>query len=99
VPCTNYQSFAGLDSLPQLNHSNSAVREFIYNGSDSVVRHWTSRGADGWRLDAAQELDHSWWSSFRQVKGYAPDAPLIGEDTAGPVDATPYLLGMELEGS
>src|SRR6266545_3590938 len=34
----------------------------------------------------------------RRGQGYAPDAPLIGEDTAGPVDASPYLLGTELDG-
>jgi glycosidase len=98
VPCSNYTFFAN-DTLPQLNHSNPAVRDFIYRGSDSVVRHWTERGADGWRLDAAQAIDQPWWVDFRNtVKGYAPDAPLIGEDTAGPVDATPYLLGTELDG-
>jgi len=98
VPCSNYTFFAN-DTLPQLNHSNAAVRDFIYRSSDSVVRHWTSRGADGWRLDAAQAIDHPWWVDFRSaVKSYAPDAPLIGEDTAGPVDASPYLLGKELDG-
>src|SRR5438552_2782247 len=98
VPCSNYTFFAN-DTLPQLNHSNAGVRDFIYRGTDSVVRHWTGRGADGWRLDAAQAIDHPWWADFRTaVKGYAPDAPLIGEDTAGPVDATPYLLGTELDG-
>jgi len=69
--------FANLDSLPQLNHSTAGVRDFIYRRSNSVVRHWTERGADGWRLDAAQEIDHSWWQDFRTVvKGYAPNAPL-----------------------
>jgi glycosidase len=99
VPCSSYTGFANLDTLPQLNHSNAAVRDFIYRGSDSVVRHWTTRGADGWRLDAAQEIDHSWWRDFRSVvKGYAPDAPLIGEVTAGPTDASAYLVGNELDG-
>jgi glycosidase len=99
VPCTNYAAFANLDSLPQLNHSSAAVRNFIYRGADSVIRHWLSQGADGWRLDAAQEMDHSWWRDFRTaVKSYVSDAPLIGEVTAGPVDATPYLVGTELDG-
>ena len=99
VPCTSYTGFANLDSLPQLNHSSPQVQDFVYRGSDSVVRHWLGLGADGWRLDAAQEIDHSWWRDFRAVvKGYAPDAPLIGEVTAGPVDATGYLLGNELDG-
>jgi glycosidase len=99
VPCSSYTGFANLDTLPQLNHANAAVRDFIYRGADSVVRHWSTRGADGWRLDAAQEIDHSWWRDFRTtVKGYAPDAPLIGEVTAAPTDATPYLVGNELDG-
>jgi glycosidase len=99
VPCTQYSGFANLDSLPTLNDSNAGVRDFVYRGSDSVVRHWLNRGADGWRLDVAHELSHSWWRDFRTtVKGYAPEAPLIGEITAGPVDATEYLFGNELDG-
>jgi glycosidase len=98
-PCTNYSAFANLDSLPRLNPANAAVRDFVYRGADSVVRHWTTRGADGWRLDAAQELPDAWWRDFRTaVKSYAPESPLIGEVTAGPVDASPYLVGTELDG-
>ncbi len=100
VPCRSYSGFAGLDSLPTLNEANASVRDFIYrNRAGSVVGLWTGRGADGWRLDAAQELSHGWWTDFRRnVKAYAPDAALIGEDTAGPVDAAPYLTGTELDG-
>jgi glycosidase len=98
-PCTNYAAFANLDSLPKLNHEDAAVRDFIYAGADSVVRHWSSRGADGWRLDAVQEVPAKWWRDFRTtVKSYAPDAPLIAEDTAGPVDASPHLVGTEFDG-
>jgi cyclomaltodextrinase len=99
VPCRNYSGFANLDSLPTLNDANAQVRAFVYGGLGSVVGTWTSRGADGWRLDVAHELSHSWWRDFRRnVKGYAPDAALIGEVTAGPVDATEYLFGDELDG-
>jgi glycosidase len=99
VPCTNYSGFANLDTLPTLNDESQAVRDFVYRGSDSVIRHWVTRGADGWRLDVAHELSHPWWRDFRTaVKGYAPDTPLIGEITAGPVDATEYLFGDELDG-
>jgi glycosidase len=99
VPCTQYSGFANLDTLPTFNDANPGVRDFVFRGSDSVVRHWLSRGADGWRLDVAQELSHDWWRDFRTtVKGYAPDAPLIGEITAGPVDASEYLFGNELDG-
>ena len=85
--CADYAKFAGLDSLPQLNQSNPAVRQFEY----SVVQHWSP---DGWRLDAAQEISHRWWAEFRK----AVPGQLIGEVTAGPVDASPYLLGTELDG-
>jgi glycosidase len=85
--CADYAKFAGLDTLPQLNHSNPAVLDFLVG----VVKHWAP---DGWRLDAAQEIDHRFWRSFRQ----AVAGPLIGEVTAGPVDAAPYLLGDELDG-
>jgi glycosidase len=85
--CASYSSFAGLDTLPQLNHSNPAVLDFLV----SVVKRWSP---DGWRLDAAQEIDHRFWRAFRQ----AVTGPLIGEVTAGPVDASPYLLGDELDG-
>ncbi|MFL6010175.1 MAG: glycoside hydrolase family 13 protein [Gaiellaceae bacterium] len=85
--CTDYAKFAGLDTLPQLNQSNPAVRDFEY----SVTRHWSP---DGWRLDAAQEIAHRWWAEFRKNVS----APLIGEVTAGPVDASPYLAGNELDG-
>ena len=99
VPCRNYSGFANLDSLPTLNDANAGVRDLVYRGPESVVRHWSTRGADGWRLDVAHELSHPWWRDFRStVKGYAADAPLIGEVTAGPVDATEYLLGDELDG-
>jgi glycosidase len=99
VPCRNYSGFAGLDTLPTLNDQNAALREFIFHSIGSVVGRWTASGADGWRLDVAHELSHDWWRDFRKnVKGYAPDVPLIGEITAGPVDATEYLLGDELDG-
>ena len=83
-----YASFAGLDTLPQLNHSNPAVLDFLVG----VAKHWAP---DGWRLDAAQEISHNFWGAFRQG---VPGPALIGEDTAGPVDASPYLLGDELDG-
>jgi glycosidase len=85
--CSDYAKFAGLDTLPQLNQANAAVRQFEY----SVAQHWSP---DGWRLDAAQEISHRWWAEFRK----AVPGPLIGEVTGGPVDASPYLLGTEFDG-
>jgi glycosidase len=101
TPCTDsdYTSFAGVTSLPEFNHGDAAVQDFLFRGNDAVAKHWLGLGASGWRLDAAQEIDHSWWRDFRTaVKAVFPDAPLIGENTAGPADSTEFLLGNELDG-
>jgi glycosidase len=101
TPCTSsdYTGWAGLDSLPVFQHDNAAVKDFLFGGTDAVAKHWLGIGAFGWRLDAAQEIDHSWWREFRNaLKPEFADAPLIGEVTAGPADATQYLLGTELDG-
>src|SRR5207244_11488063 len=39
-----------------------------------------------------------WGDSRSVVKSSAPDPPRIAEDTAGPVDASPYLTGTEFDG-
>jgi glycosidase len=97
TPCgsDDYVGWASLDSLPVFEHGSAAVRDFFYRAPDSVVRHWSERGADGWRLDAADQLDHNWWRDFRSaVKSYAPDSALVGEIWP---DASEYLLGNELD--
>jgi glycosidase len=101
TPCTdsNYTSFAGISTLPAFNHADAGLKDFLFRGDDAVAKHWLRLGASGWRLDAAQEIDHSWWQEFRAaLKPAFPDAPLIGENTAGPADSTPFLLGNELDG-
>jgi glycosidase len=101
TPCTSadYTGWAGLDSLPVFQHDNAGVKAFFFGGSDAVTKHWLGRGASGWRLDVAQEIDHAWWREFRSaLKPEFADAPLIGEVTAGPADAVEYLLGTELDG-
>ena len=101
TPCTSsdYVGWSGLDTLPVFQHDNAAVKDFFFGGTDAVARYWLELGAAGWRLDAAQEIAHSWWRELRSaVKPAFPEAPLIGEDTAGPADATEFLLGNELDG-
>ncbi len=50
-----------------------------------------SRGVDGWRLDAPQEINHRFWRDWRTVvKQTKPDALIIGEIWSR---ADPYLQG------
>jgi glycosidase len=97
TPCgsNDYTGWFSLDTLPTFDHGSAAVRDFFYRASDSVVRRWSERGADGWRLDAADQMNHSWWRDFRAtVKSYAPDAAIVGEVWP---DASDYLLGNEFD--
>jgi glycosidase len=101
TPCSSsdYTSFANVDSLPEFQHDNTGVKDFLFRANDAVAKHWLRLGAVGWRLDAAQEIDHLWWREFRSaLKGEFEDAPLIGEVTATATDAGDYLLGNEFDG-
>ena len=97
TPCTDtdYKGWGGLSELPVFNHDDAGATTLLFG----VAKTWLGAGAGGWRLDAAQEIDHSWWRAFRTaVKASFPDAPLVAEDTAGPADATEFLLGNEMDG-
>ena len=50
------RSWTGFQNLPELNLENPAVRAYLYEDPDSVVRSYLRDGADGWRLDTAYEL-------------------------------------------
>ncbi len=52
--------WTGYENLPELNLENPAVREYLYAGPASVVRSYLREGADGWRLDTAFELGHTY---------------------------------------
>ncbi len=50
------RAWTGFQNLPELNLENPAVRAYLYEDPDSVVRSYLRDGADGWRLDTAYEL-------------------------------------------
>ena len=51
-----YESWWGIYTLPAVEESCPGYREFIFGDENSVVRRWLRAGADGWRLDVADEL-------------------------------------------
>lgn len=51
-----YESWWGIATLPCVDELNPDYIEYIITGKDSVVKHWLDRGADGFRLDVADEL-------------------------------------------
>ena len=52
--------WTGYQNLPELHLENPAVRRYLYEDQDSVVRSYLRDGADGWRLDTAFELGHTY---------------------------------------
>ena len=50
------------------------------NAPDAIIKTWLRAGADGWRLDVADELPMSFLREMRQeVKKTKPDAAILGE--------------------
>ncbi len=75
-----YDSWWGIDTLPCVNEMDESYIEYILTGEDSVVKHWLKCGADGFRLDVADELPDEFIKLLHEVvKKEKPDALVIGE--------------------
>ncbi|TDL30874.1 glycoside hydrolase family 13 protein [Jeotgalibacillus sp. S-D1] len=75
---SKYNTFYGIDELPELNNDNKETRDYILN---DVVPYWLSElDFDGFRLDYAKGPSYSYWVDFRHaVKELNPDAFIFGE--------------------
>lgn len=74
-----YKSWWGIFSMPETNESEPSFKEFIC-GENGVIAHWMGLGADGIRLDVADELPDDFLDCVRErIKSINKDAILIGE--------------------
>lgn len=73
----NYRAWVGNRALPEWNHENPQVREYIMQ----IAEHWVREGIDGWRLDVPFEITAAgFWHEFRErVKAINPEAYIVGE--------------------
>ncbi len=83
----DYKGWWGHKSLPELKRDSlnglaDAPKQYIF----AITKRWTapngdpSKGVDGWRLDAADDLPHSFWKEWRTfVKSIKPNSFLVGE--------------------
>ena len=63
-----------------MNKMDPSFLEYVITGEDSVVAHWLNLGADGFRLDVADELPDEFLQLLRQrVKAINPEALVLGE--------------------
>lgn len=76
----NYHSWWDFDTLPTVNKMDPAFIRYIISDEDSVVAHWLKLGADGFRLDVADELPDAFIKLLRErIRSIKPDALLMGE--------------------
>ena len=98
----SYDAWWGIKTLPAVEENQASYRDFIIRSEDSVVRHC---GADGWRLDVADELPDDFIAELRQaMDAEKPDCLLLGEvweDGSNKIAydrRRKYLLGRETHG-
>ena len=74
--------------MPKLNVLNPPTRDYLLH----VAKTWITKGGiDGWRLDAADEVNPELWRRFRKaVRSVKPDAFIVGERWS---DASQWLQG------
>lgn len=98
-----YHSWWGIDTLPEVIESSESYLEYICS-EKGILRRWLSLGADGWRLDVADELPDVFLDRLREaVKSEKPDAYILGEvweDATNKISYSSrrrYLLGDQLD--
>ena len=98
---TRYRSWWGIDILPALNNSEGFSR--FLTGEGGVLDRWLGEGADGFRLDVADELSEPLIRKIRARLARYPDKLLIGEVWEDASDKIAYdarrhyFLGNELD--
>ncbi|MEH2136976.1 glycoside hydrolase family 13 protein [Nostoc sp.] len=89
----NYVGWVGNRALPEFNHDNPEVREYIME----IAEYWIKFGIDGWRLDVPFEIKTpGFWQEFRdRVKAVNPEAYIVGEVWG---DSRQWLDGTQFDG-
>lgn len=98
-----YESWWGVGTLPNVNEMEPSYQDFIY-GQDGVIQYWVKKGAEGWRLDVADELPDAFIKQLKKnMKAAGEESVLIGEvweDASNKVSygsLREYLWGDELD--
>ena len=100
-----YKGWFGVTTLPEFKEDSGGIvagpKQYIFN----ATRRWMNpmnkgieKGIDGWRLDVAYDVSHSFWKDWRSwVRSINPEAYITAE-LVYPIEQTrPYLLGDEFD--
>ena len=98
-----YRGWWGFDTLPEIIEEDESFVDYVC-GRGGVIDHWLNLGADGFRLDVADELPDAFIEQIRTaVKRNGADKILIGEvweDASNKVSygsRRRFLYGKELD--
>lgn len=98
-----YDSWWGIDTLPEVQEENESYLSFI-TGHNGILQLWLQLGADGVRLDVADELPDLFLDAVRiAAKSAKSDAFVLGEvweDASNKISYSHrrrYLLGKQLD--
>lgn len=98
-----YACWWNFETLPNVNETNETYNAYI-NGTDGVIQTWLKVGADGWRLDVADELPDLFLDDITQAaKQVKPTSMILGEvweDASNKMaygQRRRYLLGKQLD--
>ncbi len=88
-----YDSWWGFATLPSVNELDESYLDYIIRGEDSVIAHWLRLGADGFRLDVADELPDEFIRQFKlRLRRLNPEALLMGEVWEDASNKTAYSV-------
>ncbi len=75
-----YDTWWGIETLPCVNEMSEGFLDYIIRDEDSVIAHWLKMGADGFRLDVADELPDEFIRLLRmRVKECKKESFVLGE--------------------
>ena len=98
-----YACWWNFETLPNVNETNETYNAYI-NGTDGVIQTWLKAGADGGRLDVADELPDLFLDDItKAAKQVKPTSMILGEvweDASNKMaygQRRRYLLGKQLD--
>ena len=101
----DYKGWFGVKTLPELKEDSTGIvagpKEYIFNSTMrwmNPMNKGAAHGIDGWRLDVAYDVGHTFWKDWRTwVRSINPNAYLTAE-LVDPIEKTrPYLSGDEFD--
>ncbi len=87
----DYEAWWGIEILPRLQHANEDCRRY-FTGKGGIAEKWLKRGADGWRLDVADELSDDFLDELREIVKETSngEALILGEVWENAVEKISY---------